>query len=301
MAWKLKGTPKPAKVTAKMASEWANMETIQMDRSLSERRLQVYRRLISRGEFRPVTWAKAFCKETGQEYRVNGKHTSTLMASLDLKTVPEQSVIIESYEADTIEDVARLYSTFDSRQQTRTVGDINRSFASTIEELKGLNDIQVNMAVSALAFNLWPTTEGGWAGKGKTAAERAELLFDDTEAILWLNNMIQKGPSHRHLWRVPVAAAMIGTYKRDPKAATTFWTAVRDETGATPDMPDRKLAHFLLTMNIRGAPGSRSQSRRWRAEPREFYVKCIHAWNAWRQNKTSDLKYYTDSDIPTIR
>jgi hypothetical protein len=299
MAWRVKSSPKAAKVTAKMAKEWAEMDTVQMDRTLSERRLGVYRRLLMRGEFRPVTWAKVWCKETGQEYRVNGKHTSTLLASVDLKTVPDQQVIIETYEADSLEDVARLYSTFDSRQQTRTVGDINRSFASTIPELADLNDVQINLAVSALAFNLWPTTEGGWAGKGKTAAERAELMFDNVDSILWINSLIQKNPDCRHMWRVPVAAAMIGTYLKNKQGATQFWTAVRDETGANPDLPDRKLARWLLTMRVRVSAGA-TEGKRWRAEPREFYVRCIHAWNAWRQNKPTDLKYYSESDIPTI-
>jgi hypothetical protein len=111
--YQLKGKPVTQRVTKKLAAEFAEMDPAPRDRPLSERRLSVYRSLWSRGLFRPCTWARAYCAETGGLYRVNGKHTSTLLAGLS--EIPEFYVTVEDYQCDTLEDVAHLYGTFDSR------------------------------------------------------------------------------------------------------------------------------------------------------------------------------------------
>jgi hypothetical protein len=34
---------------------------------------------------------------------------------------------------------------------------------------------------------------------------------------------------------------------------------------------------------------------------REFYVKCLHAWNAWRRGEETSMPYYPDKPAPAIR
>jgi hypothetical protein len=302
MSWKADGRPQPVKVTRKLAETWAAMDAAHQDRPLSERRLDVYRRVLAEGGFRPVSWAKVYCKETGQWYRVNGKHTSTLFSSLDpKKPFPEQWVVIESFKADTLEDVARLYSTFDSRTQMRTVSDINRSFAASIPELADIHPRVIDLMVSGLAFATWPTSEGGHGDENLTAVDRAELLFDNVEVVLWLTKLVQRVPSQMHLCRQPVVASMIGSWRKNKTEATEFWTAVRDETDPIPESASRKLAKWLLTMNMSRGANSSGIARKYKAGPREFYVRCVKYWNAWRDGREEvDVRYYADSEIPEI-
>src|SRR5262252_2702873 len=107
MSWKLIGKPQTVKVTRKLAQEYATMDPPPHERPLSERRLAVYEKLIRQGHFRPVIWATARCKETHGTYRVNGQHTSTLLSGLE--DIPEFWAVIERYQCDTLEDVAKLY------------------------------------------------------------------------------------------------------------------------------------------------------------------------------------------------
>lgn len=58
MSFKLVGKPVTLQVTRELAEEFVNMDPAPHDRPLSERRLQVYERLLNEGRFRPVTWAK---------------------------------------------------------------------------------------------------------------------------------------------------------------------------------------------------------------------------------------------------
>jgi hypothetical protein len=296
MSWELRNAPKAVKVTKKMAADWAEMSAAKEDRPLSERRLDVYRRAIKEGTFRPVTWSRAWCKELSQWFRVNGKHTSTLLSSIDLKSIDDVFVIVEEFDCDTLEDVAKLYATYDSKIQLRTASDINRSFAATIPELTDIPSRTIGLAVAGLAYAAIPTqpTVG-------TAAERAERLFDHTDFVLFLHELYspsdEASAASKHLQRNPVAGAIATTYLKSKSAAGEFWRAVRDETGSKPNMPDRKVARMLITNSVDNGNGAHRAAGR-KMDARAFYVKCLHGWNAWRRGEATDLKYYLDAKIP---
>lgn len=125
------------------------------------------------------------------------------------------------------------------------------------------------------------------------------------EFVVWLQDTYFPGRDRvgknrtDHLRRFPVAAAMFGSWSKNRHDATTFWGAVRDETGSSPDTPDRKLASFLIRNGISRSGKIVELARK--AEPREFYVRCIHAWNAWRKEDKTDLRYYPEATLPTIK
>jgi hypothetical protein len=295
--WSLKDKPKTVRVTKALAREFADMEAAPRDRPLSERRLHVYQRLFAQGSFRPCTWVRADCVETGATYRVNGKHTSTLLSGLE--PLPEYYVTLESYNCETLEDVAKLYATFDSKLQSRTASDINLSFAGTVPELAGLSRKAINLTVSGVNYHL---DGAGTAPSTKQMAERAEVLFDHADFAVWMQGLFagsERGERHnsRHLQRASVVAAMFGTWFKAKGPATEFWAAVRDETGESPNLPDRKLARYLLTVGVNGGMGVR---RVRVADGKEIYVKSLHAWNAWRRKENTDLKYYPDKKVPGI-
>jgi len=182
----LLGRPKTHKVTKALAKQFAEMEPAPHDRLLSERRLQVYQRLFAEGTFRPCTWAMAHCKNTGEVYRVNGKHTSIMLSGLE--NLPEYYVTVEEYDCDTLEDVARLYATFDSKMMSRTTNDINMSFASTVRELVGISRKTINVAVGGMSYHIW---QGGFGNH--QPAERAELLLEHTPFVQWLHVLFLEG------------------------------------------------------------------------------------------------------------
>lgn len=295
MAWVVVEKPQSLKMTKALAKEFAEMQAPPHDRPLGERRLATYRKAIENGTFRPPAWAKCFCSEDGKTYRVNGKHTSIMFSGME-KIPDNMFVTIESYMADSIEDVARLYATFDARSQVRTVGDINHCFAQSIPELKSVGVKELNTIVSALAFVQF----GVDSSHVKTPAERAELLFDNVKLALWLFEVGPCKGDGKLLCRSPVYAAMAMTWKRSQSAATEFWTAVRDATGESPNLPDRVLNKYLSMMSVGFGRGAATTSSR-KADSREFLVKCIHAWNAWRTNSKTDLRYSPSAKIPTVK
>lgn len=297
MGYALLGRPKNVAVTRTLAAEWRDLTPAPADRPLSAARIAVYRKLVSMGLFRPsVEWAKAHCAENGGLFRVNGKHTSTLLADLD--QMPDgMTANVQEYQCDTMDDVARLYSTFDSRDTTRTANDVTLAFAAVDEDLSKIGLRVVSLAVTGIALH----RHGPRYASDTRPAERAEALLDPTckQFVLWLDGIFS-GKRTRHIQRGGVVAAMFGTWLRCRKDATAFWVAVVDETGATPGAPDRRLARYLLTHSVNSGNGAR-RGGTTRASAREIQVKSIHAWNAWRAGTTTDLKYHASAKLPAIK
>jgi hypothetical protein len=294
MAYELVGTPKTEKVTQSLAIKFRDMDPVPHDRPLNPKRVEAYRKMLAAGLFRPVQWATVHCNETQATYRVNGKHTSNLFA--EYEQLPQLvHATTEHYHCDDLDDVARLYATFDSRTQVRTTNDINRAFAAIDPDLSELPAKLITICVTGIAYSKY-----GDAYTLTPAAERAEcLLEDDTKLFIsWLHDILQsKNEQTAHLWRSPVVAAMHASFAKSRRAANEFWLAVRDGTGSTPKKPDRVLNRFLLTrtVNNRNSVGPKAGKL---CPPREMYVKCLHAWNAWRRDTTTDLKYHAQAKIP---
>lgn len=289
MAWKQRGQPKNVKITAKLAQEWSAMEAAHVDRGLSDVRLEFHKRILDKGEFRPVTWAKAHVAATGKTVRVNGKHTSHLFSIVDLDKCQPLTAIIEEYDCDTMADVAKLYSTFDARYQMRSTSDINRAYAAASDDLVGLDPRTIDLLVGGLAFAKWPDTEGRVSSRGSQATDRAELLYANIDFCTWFNDLAPRGEVSMHIRRAPVVGAMAMTYRKTKAGADQFWKLVRDDAGATPDTPDRKLAKFLHAYRV--STGANRSPKRWRVSGREFYAKCVIAWNAWRKGESTQLHY----------
>tara|TARA_R110002051_G_scaffold322639_1_gene413647 strand:- start:26 stop:910 length:885 start_codon:yes stop_codon:yes gene_type:complete len=288
--WKLTEPPETKLVTMNMAERLRDMPAAPSDRALSQHRLKAYRKILEQGKFRPVTWAVAYCQETRLTYRVNGKHTSNLIAECD--EVPEFYATIERYSCERLDDVARLYSTFDTRISSRTTGDINLTFAGTIPALSGYQSRFISLATTGLSIAKW-----GLSYSVQPAIDRAELLLEFKGFVVWLHSIITGENTPYHLRRTAVVAAMFRTWSIDREAATVFWTAVRNETGQQPKLPDRVLAKWLTSNSTKATRGANAR----KASVREFLVRSIHGWNAWRAGKSTKLKYTSTDDIPECK
>lgn len=302
MSWKRMKAPETRLVSPGLVDEFCGMEPAPHDRPLSERRMAVYARILAAGEFRPVVWASAACVETNCVYRVNGKHTSLMLSRVlqaGGKSPPELYVTVERYQCDKLADVASLYNTFDSNIAQRTTRDINLAFAASVPGLGDVPDKYIHSTISAAAFH-----HDDKNGQGLTAAERAELLLDHVGFAKWLTDTIQLDNSRginntRHLLRQASINAMMSTYNRGPGKAREFWSLVKNETAPTPDHPTRVLARYLVRVVSAGG-NSQSGAGKIIAGMREQYVKCLHAWNAWRKGEKTTLNYHAKAPIPDV-
>lgn len=294
MGFKLIEKPRTVKVTKSLATQFANMETIPNDRPLSERRLMVYRKALEEGAFRPVTWSTCYCKETKSVYRVNGKHTSTLLSSYP--TIPDFYVTIERYAADTLKEVVELYNTFDSKNQSRTTRDINVSFAAVAPELRDIPVSIISLIITGINY-----AELQERMYELQPPERAEKILDNIEFAVWLHEQLYRDniSNFKPLAKAGVTAAMFLTFNKSRQAATEFWLAVRDETGVSPNLPDRKLMKWI-SRSVALNSSRKKVDASDRATTHEFMIKSLLAWNAWRKGGSTELRYFKDADMPKV-
>lgn len=303
--WSAKDKPQIVNLTKSLAREFSEMAPCPNDRPLNERRRDLLVAIAKKGEFRLCEWSSVLCDETGEEYRVNGKHTSTAFNQMyengSADALRGIKIVRTSYYADTLEQVAKLYATFDSKISARTVSDINRVYAQCDERLASISSRTINLAVSAMARYKSAKKR---LYDGTTPDVRAAELINHADFVVWLNALFTEADRQhsdvKAIRRGPVAAAMFGTYLKAPQKATEFWTLVRD--ASAPDVKDasRTLNRVLVQSSLNHGVGARSNKKVASAE--EIYYKCVYAWNSWRSGrKQTILKYSAAAAKPSIK
>ena len=96
---------------------------------------------------------------------------------------------------------------------------------------------------------------------------------------------------------VGTVAAMYECHQKNVLLATAFWDLVLTESHESVKDGSRVLALFLRDALTTRKPGTNSP--KW--APRAFYVKCIHAANAWKSGYSTDLKYHEASPLPALK
>jgi len=186
--------------------------------------------------------------------------------------------------------VANLFSTFDSYHSVRSMGDLINAHSSVYPNVEDLPATNVARALAGITTHL---NDGEVRRVDRD--QRVSLIHSERNRrfCVWANDFVKA----RYFSRSGVIGAMYATWLKDELEATVFWSAVRDETDHDPQAPSRTLSRFLRENTTNLSRGAWSAaSKQW--TPRAFYVKCLHAWNAYRSGGTTSLKYHEQSGIP---
>lgn len=278
----------------RLANEWRDKPFYGPDRPLKEHLKAAIIAEVKARTFHTCHWVEAVLD--GKTYRVNGKHTSTSLSDpgVDPALLPGILVRISTFRCTEPEDVAKLYATFDARLSAKTQGDINRAYCAGSDVLSGLS-ARVRDTISAgLALSVYEDS----ADQKGMAVKRGELLAKSADFAAWVVALLsgQKQTDIEYLLRAPVVAAMHRTWKVSQRASMEFWTLVGSGSADKPTDPTRVLGKRLMRTTVgvgRGASIGKSTDTR-----RGMTVRCLHAWNAWRKGKSTDLKYYPGSPVP---
>ena len=286
--------------TPETARKIRDMQAWKYDRPLKTRRLNFLLDLLCRGEFRTCEWAIAYCAEDGITYRVNGKHSSFVLAEMD-GSVNAPTVALIKYHCETLKDVADLYNSFDAIEGTRSFLDLAQSVASSSTKIADVWKTNLTLAISSICY----ANRGDSMYQQMTRAQRSDILIAEEPFVRWLDTILEHASNtHRYMAIMGCGATMYLTFKQFQKICNEFWLEVRDGTNPDPKRPTRRLQHWLMTgctLGTSTAPRRNGRLNRGNnAERREAMVRSMHAWNAWRKGVYSDLRYYPDADIPTL-
>lgn len=271
-------------LTPAIAKEFAQMNAFVGERPIRPGRIAELQRKLDDGLFFDPRWATADFE--GRKYRVNGQHSSKMLSECNGSFPHGRQVIVDTFTCDTKEELALLFEQFDPASSSRTRLEVVNAHGRVHSSLDDVSPTVMSKAVAGMAYALSNLNASGRS----TLSQQSKLIHRHQEFVVWCNPFV----SERILCRVGVVAAIFDTYRRNQDASTEFWSLVKDESA-----PDNKDASRTLARFLRDSIGDgRMGMKQW--DQKAYYVKSIHAWNAWRDGVTTQLKYHPNSSsIPS--
>jgi len=269
-----------------LAAQWLNFDTYGGQRTVKSEHINFLCDQIKRGLFGTGLIGVARKAGEKEDLLMNGNHQLPAI-SRSGKTV---TCVLERWEYDKINHLSKIYNRYDTHL-TRTLTYLTR--ASHFALSPSWNEKISKLVVSAMTYV-------HYGEKYVHPVIKSELLEKNMDFGELLSQIFghRITPSNRHVARRPVVAAIYLTWKaninKDNSSWDTklFWAKVCDGGQLKNTAPEFTLREYLIRV---GLPGSYVKHI---AKPREILVKCIHAWNARRKNKSTNLAYSPNRPIP---
>lgn len=219
------------------------------------------------------------------QHVVDGQHTLTAVVA---SGIPIQA-IVKKVDCPTSEDLAHLWQQYD--------GGIPRGLADYVRSEIGALDIGWSSQFGALIAGAAVIVTHGITRRQITKSEKIKLIKDYLTDGAFVRDIAgETFSSAMHMKRQAVVAVMILSYRISEQDAYLFWTKVKTGEMLEKTDPEYHLRNFLITSAIRGVSLTKI------ANPREFYVRSVKAWNCFREGKRmSLLRYSFDGHIPKLK
>lgn len=265
-------------LTSDLAQTFRDLPGSPTERVLDRGRLKHLRQKADEGLLVTFHWATARMPD-GRVFRVNGQHSSAMLCDLNGAFPDGAHAHIDEYEVSSPEGLAQLFRQFDDRKSSRSSSDVAAAYQGLEQELADTAKPIAKIGVEAVAW-FRRYVEGVSAPVGD---EQYSLFHESTlhRYLKWLNDVFSiKTPE---LKRVPVVAAMHGTFEKNETESRAFWMMVaRGGKEYDDNHPATVLDTWLKS----------SKEERADLKPGEFYRGCVYAWNAYREEKSiRDIRY----------
>lgn len=280
---------KTVPLTRDFAEHFASLPTLKGDRpkdtAAGKRRIKWLKRLVQEGKFYSPKWSTA--ELHGTTYRINGGHSSMMLTGLNGQFPRGLVAVVDEFQCETDHDLVDLFDQFDTRNSVRQSTDVVRAHKSIHASLDGVSTMSINRTLGGIKFYYTD------AGVKMDSERRVRLIHSDEHErfMLWADSLY----SGKHMRNSGVIAAMFATYQKDPQKSDVFWNEVLRESNPDPDNASRVISRFL-----RENVGRKQSSGKDKWTTHAIYVKCIHAWNAWRRGEGTSLKYHVAAGTPRL-
>jgi len=260
-------------VTRELASRFQSMREVESERRKKPQRLAQLSQLLQQGAVKCFEWAVAHLG--GEEIRVNGNHTSYLLANPE-NPIPEgATAVIQHYECETMGDVVSLWGMFDATLSGRTKAEKLITYARSVPGLEDLGSECLSLVQSALILEADGTCQTKMTGDQRNALVAANIPFARWYAGLWkfdTKSVYRK--------KVGVCYAALQMWRKAPERAGEFWREVATGANPNPQSGSRHLREYMLTKHKRMSKGNRrGADRMWE----DMAKASLHCWNLWRR------------------
>ncbi len=262
--------------TQALAKDFATMPGLLGEREINPSRLAFLDHERKDGNFSSPAWAVVVDKHTGQKYRLNGQHSSAMLAACPPADYPADLLVtIEEYTTDDLaSDSFRLFNLFDHPRSARGNVDMMGVHRAHYPDLKAISSKLCLTLCDGIA-----QFEAGRGDKGFVLSKRDRggyLVRDEDRAfVVWAAPFA----TTRHAWLLKkpgVVAEMVANCRSDEADAGAFWNLVFSESHPDSEHETRELSRTL---------------RDWVGKPRvgqdRFRREAAKQWKRFRRNVMS--------------
>lgn len=262
-------------------AEWQrDLKPSPTERELDPARLRHLREKASAGQLINFYWATA--KLGNEVMRMNGQHSSVMLAELNGAFPEGLRVHLDHYEVDDKNGLAVLFRQFDDRKSGRSTSDVSGAYQGLHENLHIVPRATAKLGIDGIAW--WRRhVEGLPVPQG----DNVYSLFGETALhsfLIWIGEVFTiKTPELR---KPSIVAAMYATFNAGGDDAQKFWNEVsRGGVEYEDNHPTTVLDTWLKAIK-------EGENQRLDLKPANYYQGCIYAWNASREGKSiKDIKF----------
>ncbi len=137
-------------LTPELAERFKAMLPSPTERMFDPARAKMLREKAEARQLIAFNWAVA---EVGdKQYRVNGQHSSAVLAELNGQFPQDLKVHIDTYKVDTMEGLPLLFRQFDARKSGRTPMDVSGAYQGLHTDLADVARGAAKLAVEGVAW-----------------------------------------------------------------------------------------------------------------------------------------------------
>ncbi len=276
-------------ITPELATEFSTMAASATERDLKSKRLDYLRAAVLGGTAITFAWTKAKVISTGETFRVNGHHSSNMLANLNGQFPPGLKAHIDTYEVSDIPTLGLLFQQIDSRMSARTVDDIAGAYQGLQPDLANVPKPAARKAIEGYVWY-----KSNKVGDDVPRGDDRFMLFlkPELHPFVQMSGRVLSLKTPEFL--TPVVGAMYGAFERDPNDAEKFYSDVARQGGGN---GERHPAFVLDAWLI----DAREQKEE-KPKEQEIYYACAYAWNAFRNQKELDRipKYNKKKGAPEL-
>lgn len=264
-------------LTHALAVEFRDMTPSPTERDFNPARLKMLQQKATAGQLLTFHWAKA--RMDGKMLRVNGQHSSIMLAELNGDFPSGLSVHVDEYVVDGPQGLALLFRQFDDRKSGRSTADISGAYQNLIPALQAVAKPVGKLGVEGITWY-----QRNIESVDTPLGDEQYTLFNQSltqQFLIWLNEIFSiKTPELR---KVPVVAAMYGTFLKNPEETRKFWAEVaRGGKEYEDNAPSTILDGWLKSI----------KEEKLELRPGDYFRGCVYAWNATRDAKTiKEIRY----------
>jgi hypothetical protein len=280
-----KVTVESVPLTPELAAQFARMVPLPGERCLRPTRRAYLAAQLLRRKFSGPDWADGTCKTDGITYRLDGQHSSDLLANLPTGAEFPADLLatITHYEFDSMEDAADVFNLFNNPRSVRNNADMMGVYAARVPGLETFSrEFLVDVSNGLYEFE---------AQRKRRGAKDAVLLGPRDRGLYFLYpnrpefvTMLEWLAAFRELknamflHRPVIVSEMLAHRMAAPTVADVFWPLVYTETHADPDHETRVLAEaFRELLAVASRP---------KLDQSVFRRKTQRAWRQFRAGQS---------------